>query len=260
MKLLLKTAFLFSLASSLILAQGKTGIGSSAFEIMDGVFQTLLYSDGYQKLQLTITTREGKSIAYKVSLYQKKNASFFVFDSLTSGNVMKLLYNNQGQDIYAYITQERRFYHKKYLDRFENILHSGFAYVDIANASFIDNYQQKARGTENIQNTDLQIIENLPLDKGLYGKLNVFVDPKKENRVMRIDYYDSAKVLMKTLSFTYGKLSVRESKTQTREVEYPIRWDMADLSRGTVSTLEFFSIDKTARLDDSLFKKENIEK
>jgi outer membrane lipoprotein-sorting protein len=241
-------------------AQGKTGVGDTAFEIMDQVFQQLQYLEGHCKLQLTITTRDGRSVVYKASLYQKQNASYFVFDSLTRGTVLKLLYNDQGQNIYAYQTLEKRQFHKKYLDRFESVLGSGFAYIDLANASFIDNYQQKLRGTERTNEGEFTVIENLPLDKGHYGKLVVLVDPKKDNRVRRIDYYDSAMVLMKTLNFTYGVLSVKEAKNLTREVEYPVRWDMADLSRGTVSTLEFFSLDKTARLDASLFKKENIEK
>lgn len=248
------------LAASSLFAQGKTGIGSTAFEIMDRVFQQLQYADGHLKLQLTITTREGKSVVYKASLYQKQNSSFFVFDSLTRGTVLKLLYNDQGQNIYAYHTHDKRLFHKKYLDRFENVLGSGFAYIDIANASFIDNYQQKLKGTETNDEGEFTVVENLPLDKGHYGKLIVLVDPKKENRVKRIDYYDSAMVLMKTLTFTYGMLPVKEDKNLTREIEFPVRWDMADVSRGTVSTLEFFSVDKTARLDASLFKKENIEK
>ena len=78
---------------------GKTGIGGTAFEIMDRVFQQLQFAEGHQKLQLTITTREGKSVVYKASLYQKQNASFYVFDSMTRGTVLKLLYNDQGQNI-----------------------------------------------------------------------------------------------------------------------------------------------------------------
>jgi outer membrane lipoprotein-sorting protein len=254
-------AALFALlAAGAAHAQGKTGIGGTAFEIMDRVFQQLQYAEGHQKLQLTITTREGKSVVYKASLYQKQNASFFVFDSMTRGTVMKLLYNDQGQNIYAYMTHDKRMFHKKYLDRFENVLGSGFAYVDIANGSYVDNYQQKIKGTEKNEEGEFTIIENLPLDKGHYGKLLVLVDPKKDNRVRRIDFYDSAMVLMKTLSLTYGNLSVKEDKNVVKQIEFPIRWDMADVSRGTVSTLEFFYVDKTARLDASLFKKENIEK
>ena len=255
-----RLVFALLLAAGSLYAQGKTGIGSTAFEIMDKVFQQLQYAEGHQKLQLTITTREGKSVVYKGSLYQKQNASFFVFDSMTRGTVLKLLYNDQGQNIYAYQTHDKRLFHKKYLDRFESVLGSGFAYLDIANASFIDNYQQKTKGTEKNDEGEFTIIENIPLDKGHYGKLIVLVDPRKDNRVKRIDYYDSAMVLMKTMTFTFGMLSVKEEKNLTREIEFPIRWDMADVSRGTVSTLEFFSVDKTARLDASLFKKENIEK
>lgn len=257
----LKAAGLVALfTGAALFAQGKAGVGGTAFEIMDRVFQQLQFSEGHQKLQLTITTRDGKSVVYKASLYQKQNASFFVFDSMTRGTVLKLLYNDQGQNIYAYMTHDKRLFHKKFLDRFENVLGSGFAYLDIGNASFVDNYQQKVKGSEKNDEGEFTIIENLPLDKGHYGKLLVLVDPKKDNRLKRIDYYDSAMVLMKTLTFTYGLLSIKEGKNDTKQVEFPIRWDMADVSRGTVSTLEFFSVDKTARLDPSLFKKDNIEK
>ena len=254
------SAALLALLVTPVVPQGKAGVGGTAFEVMDRVFQQLQFAEGHQKLQLTITARDGKSVVYKASLYQKQNASFFVFDSMTRGTVLKLLYNDQGQNIYAYMTHDKRLFHKKYLDRFENVLGSGFAYLDIGNASFVDNYQQKLKGTEKNDEGEFTIVENLPLDKGHYGKLIVLVDPKKDNRVRRIDYYDSAMVLMKTLSFTYGSLTVKEDKNNTKQIEFPIRWDMADVSRGTVSTLEFFSVDKTARLDASLFKKENIEK
>ncbi|HMV37132.1 MAG TPA: hypothetical protein PKD60_14625, partial [Turneriella sp.] len=147
MNALSRLVFALVLTAGALSAQGKTGIGGTAFEIMDRVFQQLQYAEGHQKLQLTITTREGKSVVYKGSLYQKQNASFFVFDSMTRGTVLKLLYNDQGQNIYAYQTHDKRLFHKKYLDRFESVLGSGFAYLDIANASFIDNYQQKTKGT-----------------------------------------------------------------------------------------------------------------
>ncbi|HMY12197.1 MAG TPA: outer membrane lipoprotein-sorting protein, partial [Turneriella sp.] len=235
MNALSRLVFALVLTAGALSAQGKTGIGGTAFEIMDRVFQQLQYAEGHQKLQLTITTREGKSVVYKGSLYQKQNASFFVFDSMTRGTVLKLLYNDQGQNIYAYQTHDKRLFHKKYLDRFESVLGSGFAYLDIANASFIDNYQQKTKGTEKNDEGEFTVIENIPLDKGHYGKLIVLVDPKKDNRVKRIDYYDSAMVLMKTMTFTYGMLSVKEEKNLTREIEFPVRWDMADVSRGTVS-------------------------
>ncbi|HRP68854.1 MAG TPA: outer membrane lipoprotein-sorting protein [Turneriella sp.] len=259
-RLLFILAFIVVLHPPLLHAQGKAGVGGTAFEIMDGVFQQLQYAEGYQSLQLTITTKDGRAVVYKVSLYQKHHASFFVFNSMTRGTVLKLLYNNQGQNIYAYMTHDKRLFHKKYLDRFENILGSGFAYLDIGNGSFVDNYQQKINGVEKNANGEFTVIENLPLEKGNYGKLVVLVDPKKQNRLERIDYYDSAMTLMKTMTFKYGSLPIKETKTSTKQVEYPVRWEMADMSRGTVSTLEFFSIDKTARLDDSLFKKENLEK
>lgn len=252
---------LFLTTQNAVMAQsGKTGAGASAFEMMEKAFEYLQYPEGFNKLQLTITTKDGKTVIYKVAQSQKGGNTLFVFDSISRGNILKLLYNNNGQNTYAYYIHDKRLFHKKYLDRFDRVLDSGFTFFDLNNSPFLENYTQRISGSEKAGKKNYIIVENIPLDKGSYGKVVAIIDSTQDNRLVRMDYYDTAMTLMKSMNITYAKMPFREVRKKEEQKEYAVKWDMADMSRGTVSTLEFFISDKTARLDTSLFRKENLEK
>lgn len=233
----------------------------SAFEIMELVYDQMRYLEGINKFQLTITTRKGSTAVYKGVLYVKGDSSLYHFDHLSRGRVLKILLNDLGANIFAYSTHEKKLFHKIALDRFDPVLDSGFFYVDLANAPFLDYYTPKISGNEKrAGGRDWLRVENIPLDVGKYGKLVVLVDPYNDYSLQRIDYFDTAGVLMKSLEVQIQSLPIKESDGKERVIQRIARWDMMDLSRGTVSTLEFFSNDKSARLDNSLFRKENLEK
>ncbi len=233
----------------------------SAYEIMELVYDQLKYLEGVNKLQLTITNRKGQAVAYKAILYVKGEASLINYDSISRGRILKVLHNDLGANIYAYSVHEKRLFHKRALDRFEPVLDSGFYYIDLANSPFLDYYTPKISGSEKREaGKDWLRVENIPLDRGNYSKLVVLVDPNDDYRLKRIDYYDTAGVLMKSLEVQVNKFSIKEPDGRLIVVDRITRWDMMDMSRGTVSTIEFFSNDKTARLDPSLFRRENLEK
>ncbi|MCS6984955.1 MAG: outer membrane lipoprotein-sorting protein [Leptospiraceae bacterium] len=233
----------------------------SAFEIMERVYDQLRYLEGVNKIQLTITTKKGSSVIYKGILYVKGDAALYHFDSLSRGRVLKVLLNNQGANIYAYSIHEKKLFHKKALDRFEPVLDSGFFYIDLANSPFLEYYTPKISGTEKrVGGRDWVKVENIPLDPGNYSRLVVLVDPFEDYTLRRIDYFDTAGVLMKSLEVQWQSLPIKEADGRQLVVQRLARWDMMDMTRGSVSTLEFFSNDKSARLDSSLFRRENLEK
>lgn len=233
----------------------------SAYEIMERVYDEVRYLEGVNKLQLTITTRAGKSVAYKAILYAKGESTLINFDSISRGRLLKVLLNELGANIYAYSIHEKRLFHKRSHDRFEPVLDSGFYYIDIANSPFLDSYTPKISGNEKRETgREWLRIENIPLDRENYSKLVVLVDPKDNYHLKRIDYYDTAGVIMKSLEVQRAKFPVKEANGSQIIIDRINRWDMMDMSRGTVSTIEFFSNDKTARLDASLFRKDNLEK
>lgn len=232
----------------------------TAFEIMEKVSAQMKYPEGLNKIQLTLTDQAARTVVYKGTLYQKKDDSLFMFDSMRAGRVLKLLFNNSGLDIYAYLVHERRFFHKRAGDRFESVLDSGFYYADLSNSPFLENFTPRINGTENKNGKNLLRVENIPLDRGKYSRLNVLVDPGDEYKVRRIDFFDTSGVLLKSLEVTFADMPVKTEEAKNTAVNHAVKWDMIDMSRGTIATLEFLLADQTARLDKSLFQRENIEK
>ena len=104
------------------------------------------------------------------------------------------------------------------------------------------------------------IIENIPLDRGKYSKLNFYLDTKNDFELKRIDYYDRDGVLLKSLKVTFSRIPVRKAKDKTINTMIASKLEMMHMGEGTISVLEYLINDQTAKLDASLFKKENIEK
>lgn len=243
-------------------AQGENNAQAiSAFEIMEKVSSQLKMPAGLNKGQLTVTSKEGKVRVYKFSQFLKGEHILYLFDSISAGRVKKVLVRNLGFNIYVYDIHSRKFYHKMSQDKFDRLLGSGYSYFDITNSPFLDNYTPSIDGEEKRENSNNWIrVKNKPLDKGKYSKMNVLVDPENDYQVKRIDYFDTSGVLMKSQTFTFSDLSVKNPDKTVGTMKFAVKFEMMDMSQGTISVLEFFKNDKTARIDDSMFDKANIEK
>ena len=68
---------------------------------------------------------------------------------------------------------------------------------------------------------------------------------------LRIDFHDTDKVIIKTLSI------VKVAQENGRSV--PIRYDMLDIRKGTITLLEFYEFDQKVSLNKKLFRHENLE-
>lgn len=73
---------------------------------------------------------------------------------------------------------------------------------------------------------------------------------KKDCIPLRIDYYDPDKVIFKTLSV------VKVINSDNRII--PIRYDMLDIRRGTVTMLEFADFEKDIKFDKKIFRYQNL--
>lgn len=232
----------------------------SAYEIMEKVTKDLEYPQGLTKIQFTNTPKSGKVTNYKVSLYHKGRNSLILFDSTSNGRLLKLLINDNGLNIYLYDQITKTLYHKRSKDKFERVLYSGMSYFDFANVPFLNNYTPRIAGFENVGSKRYLKVENIPLDRGEYSKLDIFVDPDKDYRVARIDYYANNGVLWKNLNVYYKDLPVRKKSKIFLLKSVAAHLEMADLSSGTITNLEMLLNDKNIRIDESLFDKQNIEK
>jgi len=263
-KLSINPALLFKRALVLLLLSAGAGLSAqetlSAYEIMDKVDARLKYPDGLSKFQITITARNGSISVTKGSLYQKEDSSLFLFDSISRGRELKLLYTDRGFNTYAYFFHDKKLYHKRDNDRFESVLYSSFNYQDLGNLSLLDNFTPRINGYEEAEGKQFLRIENIPLDKGLYSKLNILVDPSTDYSIYRMDYYDRAGIIIKSMEVEQRLYPVKTSQGSESVSKFISVRSMVDMNTGRISTFELLITDKTARLDESLFKPENIEK
>lgn len=232
----------------------------SAYEIMEKVTKELSYPFGLTKIQFTVTNKSGSVTSYKVSLYHQDRNSLLLFDSISKGRLLKLLINDNGKNIYLYDQITKTLYHKRSKDKFERVLYSGMSYFDFANVPFLNNYTPRIAGFDNVGGKRYLKVENIPLDRGEYSRLDVFVDPEKNYRVSRIDYYDRYGTLWKNLTVLYKDLPVRKKNKIILNKQVAAQLEMADLSSGTITYFEMLLNDKNIRIDDSLFDRQNIEK
>jgi len=235
-------------------------INASAYEIMESVDKQITINWGLNKVQLTITSKKGNISVYKVSHFKKDENAILYFDSQTRGRVLKVLYNDSGENIYVYNVHNKKFYHKSADDKFEYLLGSGFSYFDLANLKFLDNFTPKVNGIEKNNGKQLLRIENIPLDKGIYSKINILVDHKDNYRLTRIDYYARDGVLLKSLKPTFNMLPLRSKSKKASEVYSSVKWEMVHMGYGSSSIYEFLLVDQSANLNAALFDKQNIEK
>jgi len=250
------------ISSNVIFAKKKidlSGITLSAYEIIEKVDKQVKYLQGLNKIQYSITNSRGNIKTYKVILFKKGENHLFLFKSISRGQVLKVLYNNNGQIIYTFDVLRKRLYRKRLDDKFQSILHSGFFYIDIANLPLLDNYTPKINGVERFKGKNYLRITNIPLDKSKYSKLNILVDHKKDFLIKRIDFFDYAGVLMKSMNFRFGMLPIRLSEKKTTSKFFPISWEMVNMQQGTISIMEFLINDKIAKLHAALFDKQYLE-
>ena len=231
----------------------------SSFKMMKLVDEQMKINDGLNLAQLTVIGQKGSIKVFRVSHYKKGYNSLMIFKSLSRGKLLKLLYNSQDQKIYAYKIHSKNLSQKKFNDRFNSILNSGFYFIDLKQPFFIDNFISKINGYQITKKGQLIKIENLPLFNGLYGKLVVYVNPPKNYRLEQIDYFDKNNILLKTMEVHHGQLPSRSNK-KVHLRDAPLKYKITDLSRNTISNLEYYLNDQDVQISSNIFQKDNIEK
>ena len=215
--------------------------------------------DGLTQAQFTVTSKKGKVQNYKVRYFKNQVNLLMTFRSPQRGNLLKILYDQLGDQIYAYEVNAKQLKEKKGTGRFDPILGSGFYYTDMVHMPFAENYVSKIKGTAKLEGKNLLKLESIPLIQSKYSKVNFWVDHNKKYKIVRIDYFEISGILWKTMNLEYGKLPSKQKK-KTLSVYSPIKYEIFDLKKNTISSLEFLLNNQMVKIHKSLFDKENIEK
>jgi len=86
-------------------------------------------------------------------------------------------------------------------------------------------------------------------EDGMYGQL-VFWISKSDYTPLRIDYYDTDNVIIKFM--TIAKTIKHKNRI------FPIRYDMMDIRKGTISILVFDKIDDRIKFNKEIFQSEKL--
>jgi hypothetical protein len=225
--------------------QQRREIELTAQEIVARVDRILEYPRGIIKGRITHISPDGASSLASFTGNIAENDFLFTFSSRDRGEQLKVLYNLGGEDIWVYNIHSIKLFHKMDIDKYDTLLATNFSYIDLSNADYQSNYNAVITGDAFVKGHDTHRLRLDPIFKGgSYGMITLYAD-KKEFVPLRVDFHDNDKVIFKSLSVA------RTLNKNGRIV--PVRYDMLDIRRGTVSILEIFSIDEKAVFNKTMF-------
>lgn len=249
-RLLLITAMIFLLLPALLTAQEERKIELTAQEILARVDRVLAYPRGLMKGKFMHIMPDGKSGVINLTGYVADDNSLFKLGSSGRGDQLKVLYNLSGEDIWVYHILAVKLFHKMGVDRYDPILATNFSYIDLSNAKFQSNYTASISGDAFVKGNDAYRMTLFPIFKGgSYGQVTLYVG-KKDYIPLRVDFHDNDKVIFKTMT-------VARVMTKGKRI-VPVRYDMLDIRKGTVTILEFYSFEEGVAFDKSIFMHQRL--
>ncbi|MDY6935488.1 MAG: outer membrane lipoprotein-sorting protein [Spirochaetota bacterium] len=221
-----------------------------AHEIVARVDSILDYPKGIIKGSMQHITPDGRSRSVNLKGFISEDDYLFTFTSKKRGEEQRILYNLRGEDIWVYHVFAIKLFNKRDIDRFNRILSTNYYYIDLSNADLQSNYNAEIIGDSIIKGYECYELKLYPIfKKGEYGLLTLYVE-KSDYIPLRIDYHDTDTVIFKTLSIS------RVITEKNRII--PIRYDMLDILKGTLTILEFNSFDEDIDLDRNIFRHQNL--
>lgn len=176
--------------------------------------------------------------------------SLFTFKSRDRGEMLKVLYNLGGEDIWVYNIHALKLFHKLGIDKYDEVLSTNYTFIDLSNADLQSNYTASIEGDALIKGIEAWRLVLKPILKGgAYGMLTLYVT-KDRFMPIRIDYHDRDKAIFKFMTV----VSVREKADRI----VPLRYDMMNIRQGTVSILSFGEFEENMTFKKDLFRPEKL--
>ena len=226
-------------------AQEGREIELTAQEILARVDRFFEYPRGMMKGKLLHILPDGRSNVINFVVNRLENDYLCVFGSKDRGDEIKVLYNLGGEDIWVYDIHAIKLFHKASTDKYDPILATNFNYLDMSNADYQSNYNATIAGEALIKGQDSYKLKLEPIyPGGSFGLLMIYV-VKKTYIPLRIDFYDNDKVRMKSLSVV--KVGTRNDR------DMPMRCEMLDIMKGTVSIMEITGFDESMTYAKDMF-------
>lgn len=239
-----------AVSSLQIHSQDNRKIELNAQEILAKVDDIMRYPDGLLKGRMMHIYPDGKTFSLDLEGSIVKNDYVFVLSNSTRGDQMRILYNLDGEDIWVFNLLSIQLFHKIDVDKYDPIMQTNFGYIDLSRAALQSNYTAQIIDTTILKGFEVYRLNLTPVfKKGEYGKLTLYVT-KDEYYPLRIDFHDRDKVIVKTLQIAKG--------AEFKKRKFPIRYDMLNVPKGTLTILQFNSLDDTIKFKPDIFRHENL--
>jgi hypothetical protein len=230
--------------------QEERRIELTAQEIVARADRILNFPKGLMKGKIIHITPDGTSNLVEVTGSISDEDYLFKFSTKSRGEELRILYNLRGEDIWVYNMLSVKLFNKRGIDKYEEILGTNYYYIDLSNADLQSNYTAELSGDAFVKGVDTYKLKLIPIMRGgNYGLLTLYVD-KKDFIPLRTDFHDPDKVIFKTM--TIAKIIRKDDRI------IPVRYDMLDIQKGTVSLLEYYGFDQDMTFDKKIFIHQNL--
>ncbi len=231
-------------------AQEERKIELTAQEILARADRVLDYPNGIVRGKMVHILPTGQSHKVDFVAYVQGDDSLFTFSTGDRGEQLKVLFNFRGEDIWVYNMLSTRLFHKMGIDKYESIIFTNYNYVDFSRANLQSNYTARIIGNANVKGVDSYRLRLDPVFRGSsYGMLTLYV-AKNTYVPLRIDYHDIDKVIFKTLS-------ISETIEKDNRI-IPIRCDMLDIKKGTLTVLSYSGFEENVKFDKKVFMHQEL--
>ncbi|MBX7056930.1 MAG: hypothetical protein K1X75_02610 [Leptospirales bacterium] len=242
---------------------------------------------------LSLVLKDGRSAQWDFVLYRRLQDGIaemsYHFSSRRRGLEAKILYLENGEEVWLWDARRRLLARKRDFEKYESVLGSGFAYVDLSGYPLQDNYSGRdavafrpanpSELRQQIEAADrarqqaglnepprapgelsLSRLTITPIFESRYRRLVLIVDPARNFRPLRTDYFNLDNILFKTIQYYYDSSILNRATARAELTEMPCMLESLDLDQGAISRLEFYTFDSRVSPADALFDPEFLNR
>lgn len=226
------------------------GVEITAQGILARVDRVLEYPTGQLKGTVKHIRPDGTSYTAEITGCITRDNYLFIFGSSDRGSQMKVLYTMKGEDIWVYSIHALKLFHKMGIDKYDPVLATNYSFTDLSNADLQSNYTANLAGEAVVKDTEAYKLVLKPVFRGgEYGMLTLYVS-KDKFVPLRIDFHDRDNAIFKFM--TVARIIEKNGRV------FPVRYDMMDIRKGTVTILSVFDIDENMVFNPSIFRPEKL--
>lgn len=225
-------------------------------EIVAQLDQNLYLNEGLTYAKLSIKKGHHQTNFWNVKIFKRGDDVLYTFEVTHRQPVAKFLSIKRGQRLIYYNVVSGKIFQIEQMEKKDQVLHTSFAYLDLSNYLYEENYTPLEVDRKKTENSDSIVVKMVPNSIPYYKYLELVVD-NTNYTPSKIDFTSPEGLLVKTLKLKYGKLKVKDSSSVS-EKSALTKLEMTDTSSGSTSVLEFITWDKNVNPDRIFYEMKSM--